>query len=288
MADGRREPPEARLAAAVGEIFGPLCRAAWLSGSYVYRGAQAGASDVDVVLLFAEEVAVPADAAMQARIRAFVDAYLAAHAAAGLDPDLEFPGEYVAAASLAETLAWRGLAMEGGVARAFPASPSSDYWPGRPERWFNAWLSMTALSRFLAGDRAAWEAAKLAAWTQILRFLLLRAGGEALGEEELWERLDQFGVKPRYHALRAMEGPWVERALAALEAEGFARRETGRIVPDAARLRAWERALADEIARGEREQGPLLLPPDLHAALGAYAAERWAALSDPEDAAVRL
>ena len=280
MADvgSKCEAPEARLAAAVGEIFGPLCRAAWLSGSYVYRGAQPGASDVDVVLLFADEVALPADAAMQARIRAFVDAYLEAHAAAGLDPDLEFPGEYVAAASLAETLAWRGLAMQGGVARAFPASPSSDYWPGRPERWFNAWLSMTALSRFLAGDRDAHEAAKQAAWKEIVRFLLLRAGGEALDEEALWARLDQFGVKPRYRALRAMEGESLARALAELEAEGFAGREEGRIVPEAERLRAWERRLEAKISQAQGGEGPLLLPPDLHAALGDHAARRWADL----------
>ena len=269
---------EARLARGVREIFGDQARAAWLSGSFVYDGARPCESDIDVVVLFAAPAPVPADGGTMARIRRFVDLYLEVHAQAGLDPDLEFPGEYVAPETLAETFAWRGLAHEGAVAERFPPVRNSDYWLGRPDRWFNAWLSMTAFSRFLAGDPAAHEAAKLEAWTTIARFLLLRGGGRT-GEEALWERLGQFGVKPRYQALRRLEAPWLERALARLVSEGAVRREGEALVPQRDALAAWEREMAAAIARGgggDGGGGPLVLTPPLHREIEEHARRRWA------------
>jgi predicted nucleotidyltransferase len=271
---------EASLAEAAREAFGGRLRSAWLSGSYVYGGARPGQSDIDVVLVL-EGVPLPADPDLQARIRRFVDSYLEAHARAGLDPDLDFPGEYVVAEAIGEAVAWRGIATEGRVARELPPPDAEDYWIGRPDRWFNAWLSMTAFTRFLAGDRAFHEARKLDAWTTIVRFLLLRSGPDGLAEEQFWDNLEQFGVKPRYCALEAMEGEWLARAIAAVEAEGGARRSDGRIEPDLDRLRDWERRVGSAIAAGG--EGPLLLPPPLHAELGRYAASRWPAFA-PADA----
>lgn len=280
MADGdSTKAAEERLAAAVAEAFGPSCRSAWLSGSFVYGGARPGESDIDVVVLL-DPAPVPADAETLSRIRRFVDRYLEVHAEAGLDPDLDFPGEYLVPAQLDEALAWRGVATGGRVARELPPPDAPDYWIGRPDRWFNAWLSMTAFTRFLAGDRAHHEARKLAAWIAIVRFLLLRSGPGPVGEEALWAGLDQFGVKPRYHALRLLEEPWLARALDALGSEGEVSRERGRLVPAMEKLRAWERRLAAAIAAGpEADEAPLLLPPDLHSGLGRYAKERWAELT---------
>ena len=274
-ADAGGAAAEARLAAAVREIFGSACRSAWLSGSFVYGGAQPGESDIDVVVVL-DAASVPADGDTLARIRRFVDVYLEVHAEAGLDPDLDFPGEYVVPAALDEAIAWRGIATEGRVARELPPPDAPDYWIGRPDRWFNAWLSMTAFTRFLAGDPFYHDAQKLAAWTTIARFLLLRSGGGALAEEELWPDLAQFGVKSRYHALRPLEEPCLRRALALLEREGVLTRDDGLLVPAMEPLRAWERRLAAAIA-AEPDAGaaPLLLPPDLHREIGRHAKARW-------------
>ena len=266
---------EDRLAAAAERIFGPRLKAAWLSGSFVYDGARPGRSDIDVVLLVDEGAAVPADEAMLAAIRAFVDEYLAVHARLGLDPDLDFPGEYVAPATLKEAIAWRGLALDGGIAERFPPVESPDYWLGRPDRWFHAWLSMTAFSRFLAGSRPAWEAAKLAAWRTVARFVLLRSGQRAVAADALWEALGQFGVKPRYRAFRALERPWLKRALAGLEAEGEVAVDGERIVPDPERLGAWRRRVEAAIARAGGTPGPLLLDPGRHRTVEAHSARRW-------------
>ena len=276
---GSTAQAERQFAEAVREIFGNRCKAAWLSGSYVYDGARPGRSDIDIVLVMEESVPAPADAGTLARIRAFVDAYLGVHAHRGLDPDLEFPGEYVAPASIAEAIAWRGLAQDGAVADQFPCSPSSDYWPGRPDRWFHAWLSMTAFTRFLTGDRGYHEVSKLAAWKAILRYLLLRSDGKkTLTREDLWRGLAQFGVKPRYEQFWAIEGEWLGRALAELEAEGVVEGDRNRILPVAVPLRAWERQLETQIAADE-DRPPLLLPPKLHREIGAYAAQRWEAMT---------
>lgn len=268
---------EAGLRAAVEEAYGERAKAAWLSGSFVYRGEQSGRSDVDVVVVLREDTPVPADAATLARVRAFVDSYLEVHARCGLDPDLDFPGEHVVPATLDEAIAWRGLAAEGGggVVERFPPVISGDYWLGRPDRWFHAWVSMTAFSRFLTGD-AEWHAAmKLAAWKTVARFVLLRSGGPPRAPEALLPELVQFGAKPRYRRFWRAERDWLLRALAELEAEGAVRLGGGLVAPAAERLRAWEAQLRSAVAAHGREPGPLLLPPVLHAEVGAYAKARW-------------
>lgn len=276
---GSAAQAEAEFAAAVRENFGARCKAAWLSGSFLYRGAEEGRSDIDVVVVMDEKVAAPADGETLARIRGFVDAYLGVHARRGLDPDLDFPGEYVTPAAIEQAIAWRGLATDGGVADEFPIpDKGSDYWIARPDRWFHAWLSMTAFTRFLAGDRAYHERVKLDAWKSVIRFLLLRADGAPLTMEAMWPGLAQFGVKPKYRAFWPLERDWVRRALGELEAEGAVEPGGGRIVPGMERLREWERGLEAAIAAND-SAGPLLLPPDLHREIGAHAARRWEAMA---------
>lgn len=268
---------EAGLRAAVAEAFGARCKAAWLSGSFVYQGERRGRSDVDVVVVLGDATPVPADAATLERIRAFVDAYLQVHARCGLDPDLDFPGEHVVPATIAEAIAWRGLAAEGGggMAESFPTNPPSEYWLARPDRWFHAWVSMTAFSRFLAGDRAWHEKVKLAAWKTVARFVLLRSPGPARTPEALLPELVQFGAKPRYRRFWRAERDWLARALGELEAEGAVTLAGRLVTPVAARLRAWEEEVGAAVAAHGDAPGPLLLPPELHREVGEYAKRRW-------------
>jgi predicted nucleotidyltransferase len=263
---------------AVRGVFGRTCKAAWLSGSYVYNGARPGRSDIDVVIVMDEAVRYPAEPETLERIRGFVDAYLAVHAEHDLDPDLDFPTEYVVPATIEEALGWRGLVVGGEMAQEFPEVISSDYWPGRPERWFNAWVSMTAFSKFLTGDRDYHARVKLDAWKTLARFLLLRSDGRAMTTGEMWPGLAQFGAKPSYHDFWAVEREWVARALGELEQEGFVKLEGGRIAPDMERLRDWEREVAAKMAAADGD-GPLLLPPGLHREIGEYAKRRWPAIS---------
>ena len=262
------------------EIFGPLCRAAWLSGSYAYEGARPGRSDADIVIVLDGKVPLPADAATLQLIRRFVDSYLAVHARHGLDPDLDFPGEFVTPAMIDETIAWRGLAHEGDLPHpAFPPVESPDYWLGRPDRWYNAWLSETAFSRFPAGDRDYHSRVKLDAWTMIVRFLLLRAPRPSLTRDELLLDVSQFGVKARYPAFWDLERPWVDRALERLQSDDMVRIATDRVEPRTERLREWEGQLREAIQR-DRGPPPLLLDPRRHREIEAYSARRWAALQD--------
>jgi predicted nucleotidyltransferase len=276
-----RAEAEAEFARATREIFGTSCKAAWLSGSFVYQGAKPGHSDIDVVVVLDDRVSIPADGETLERIRRFIDVYLTVHARLGLDPDLQFPAEYVVPATIEEALDWRGLALDGTVADEFPPVDNPDHWLGRPDRWFHAWLSETAFSRFLAGDRAYHEASKLAAWKTVLRFLLLRSDGRPMGLDDLWPGLAQFGVKPSYQPFWPAEQVWVERAAGALEKEGTAERVDDRIIAVREPLRQWEQQLESKI-RAERSEGPLLLPPERHDEIAAYARQRWASQDLPE------
>ena len=271
------EAAETRLAEAARDVFADRLKAAWLSGSAVYQGAKPGRSDIDVVLVLDGDVALPADEATLARIRRFVDAYLAVHAWRGLDPDLDFPGEYVVPATLEEAIAWRGFAYEGAVPTEFPPVETSDYWLGRPDRWFHAWVSMTAFSRFLTGDRDYHSRTKLAAWTAVVRFVLRNVAAASASVDDLLPMLAQFGLKPSYRAFWPGEREWVGRAVAALEAEGSVVLDHDRIVPNRARLQQWEREVEAAIA-DDGGRPPLLLPPDLHREVGRYATRRWAEL----------
>lgn len=276
-----RAKAEAEFSRAAKEIFGSRCKAAWLSGSFVYQGARPGRSDIDVVVVLDDKVGIPAEGETLEKIRSFIDVYLTVHARLGLDPDLEFPAEYVVEATIAQALDWRGLALDGAVADQFPPVDDPDHWLGRPDRWFHAWLSETAFSRFLAGDRAYHERSKLAAWKSVLRFLLLRSDGRPMSLDDLWPGLAQFGVKPSYQPFWPAEQAWVERAAGALEKEGLAERVGGRIMAVREPLRQWERQLESAI-RADRSEGPLLLPPGLHDEIAAYAKRRWALHDLPE------
>jgi hypothetical protein len=256
-------------------IFGPLCKAAWLSGSYAYRGARQGRSDADIVIVLDDGVALPADEATLGLIRRFVDAYLAVHARHGLDPDLEFPGEFVTPEMIAQTIAWRGLAHEGGLPDpAFPPVESSDHWLDRPDRWYNAWLSEIAFSRFPVGDVEYHDQVKLAGWTTVLRFLLLRESRVSLTPDELLLGVVQFGVKPRYPDFWTLERPWVERALERLASEGMVGLGADLVERRIESLRQWER---DLLARIEADSGepPLLLDRSVHRDIEHCARERW-------------
>jgi hypothetical protein len=265
----------AELLQAAQEIFGPLCKAAWLSGSYAYRGARQGRSDADIVIVLDDGLAVPADNATLGLIRRFVDAYLAVHARHGLDPDLEFPGEFVTPEMIAETIAWRGLAHEGGLPDpAFPPVESSDHWLDRPDRWYNAWLSEIAFSRFPVCDVEYHDQVKIAGWATVLRFLLLREPRVSLTPDELLLGVVQFGVKPRYPDFWTLERPWVDRALEALAAEGMVGLRPDLVERRIECLRAWESGLLARIEADDRAP-PLVLDRSLHRDVEHYARGRW-------------
>ena len=273
------EAPEAgtELLQAVEEVFGPILKAAWLSGSFAYQGARRARSDVDVVIVL-EGVPLPADKGTMRLIRRFVDAYLAVHERHRFDPDLDFPGEYITPAMLDEAINWRSLAFEGDLPARFPSVISDDYWLGRPDRWYNAWLSMTAFSRFPVGDRDYHSAVKLAAWKTVARFLLLRTDRRLLTPDEMLLGLDQFGVKPRYPDFWSVERDWVDRTLAELQAEGALGLADGLIEPNFEWLANWESRLEAEIADSAAPP-PLLVDTKLHREIEEYAASQWAALT---------
>src|SRR5690349_3194985 len=53
---------------AVEEVFGDRCKAAWLSGSFLYRGAKQGRSDIDIVVVLQDNETIPAGQATLKRI----------------------------------------------------------------------------------------------------------------------------------------------------------------------------------------------------------------------------
>lgn len=266
------------LLRAAEQVFGSKCKAAWLSGSFAYQGARQSRSDIDVVVVLDRSVASPASEETMELIRSFVDAYLAVHARHGFDPDLDFPGEFVTPTMLEEAIGWRSLDLDGGVPARFPPVLADDYWLDRPDRWYNAWISMTAFSRFPVGDRDYYSAVKLAAWKTIARFLLLHADRRRLTPDEMLPELDQFGVKPRYPDFWTVERHWVDRALAEMEAGRELVLAQGLIEPNRARLSEWQRQVQAAID-ASADPPPLLLDVRRHREIEQYAARRWQALT---------
>ncbi|HMG46426.1 MAG TPA: nucleotidyltransferase domain-containing protein [Allosphingosinicella sp.] len=266
-----------RLRSAVKDCFGPKCKAAWLSGSAAYGGARVGFSDIDVIIVFGERVTSPADSETIILIKRFVDEYLALHADLGLQPDLDFPGEFLTERLIQQASDGRGFTREGNPPRlALPPIESAECWLDCPDRWFRAWLGMTAFSRHFAGSRHYHSAVKLDAWKTVLRYVLLAAGSQSLLPDEVFEGLAEFGLKPSYRTFRTLETEWVQRAMAQLEAEAVVRLAHGRLHPCRAGLRAWEAHVCEHFAEG----APLPLLLDIHNTrrLSAYAATRWTAL----------
>jgi hypothetical protein len=133
---------------------------------------------------------------------------------------------------------------------------------------------MTAFSRFLTGSRDFHEAAKLAAWKAIVRFLLLNCEERRLTAETLIPGLAQFGAKPSYRSLWPLERDWLWRALRALEDDGVVIHDGDWISPQMDALRDWKAGIEAAI-RADPSEGPMLLPPDLHQIIQDHAAERW-------------
>lgn len=266
------------LLRAAEQVFGSKCKAAWLSGSFAYQGARQSRSDIDVVVVLDLSVAPPASEETMELIRSFVDAYLAVHARHGFDPDLDFPGEFVTPAMLEQAIEWRSLDLDGGVPARFPPVLADDYWLDRPDRWYNAWISMTAFSRFPVGDRDYYSAVKLAAWKTIARFLLLRADRRLLTPDEMLLGLDQFGVKPRYPDFWTVERDWVDRVLEDLQTEGAVVLANGLIESNLDRLGEWQRQVQAAID-ASADPPPLLLDVARHREIEQYAARRWEALT---------
>ena len=278
MSEG--QATRARLAAAVRDIFGAKCKAAWLSGSFAYDGAQAGRSDIDAVIVFDErQVGAPAEPGTLLLIERFVDEYLVVHATQGFQPDLDFPGEFLTEALIEDAAAGRGLGCDAAPGQ-LSLSPLEDehYWLDRPDRWSRAWLSMTAFSRYLGGSRDYHRAVKLRAWKTILRFVLLKAEGRpASSVDDLFDRLGQFGLKKSYRSFRDVEREWMERALSELAAEGSIQPGDRQIMPLSEPLNNWQGDLCRELSVGPG-QPPLLLGIGETRRLSAYASKQWAAL----------
>ena len=92
-----------------------------------------------------------------------------------------------------------------------------------------------------------------------------------------FSKLLEFGLKPSYPSFRTWETPWVQRAMAQLEAEAMVRLAHDRLYPVRGRLRAWEAHVCESFAEGDPL--PLLLDIDNTRRLSAYAATRWPALA---------
>lgn len=259
----------ATLAQAVTAIFGDACKVAWLSGSFAYGGATK-TSDLDVVLLFDRATPVPATPELFGRIKKFVDVYLEAHRVEGLQPDCDFPGEYLNENLVNQCLLGRGFTISESRQLTMP-EVSHTYWTDDWRHWFRAWASMLAFSRFLVGDRQLFEWIKSEGWMPILKFILLKT--DARTENAVFEGLVDFGLKPHYRDFRALEAPYIRNAMARLERDGFVGFEDELYVPKRENLLRWhDETVTRNVA--PPNPGDLLLNLEQTAELAAYANSR--------------
>ncbi len=263
---------------AIATAFGDLCKTAWLTGSFAYGGGTLGKSDVDVTIVL-HNSALDVDAGrLNDRAQSFVSSYLALHRELGYRPDLHFPGEYVTCAMISDAVDGRGFHVDA-AGKLFLPKASTQYYLEDPERWFRAWLSQTAFSRFLCGDRSFHRESKLGAWATIIRFLL-RDKSDAFTTAFIFDSLRVFGVHHDYWSFRRLEAPWVNRVLTGLVECGDLQSQNNEFEPNVPALVGWEASLSATIVSGAIRRARLLLPMDMTRDIASFAENNWAASNE--------
>lgn len=254
--------------------FGASCLMAWLTGSFAYSGGTRGKSDIDVLVVLDDAFAALEPRERAGQVAGFVNDYLALHLRTGYVPDLQFPGEYVTEAIIKDAVAGRGFHVGEDGALFLPRA-SVEYYLADPERWFRAWLSQTAFSRFIGGDEAAYQAHKRAAWATILKFVLKNCPLESIEEDDVFGLLRAFGVHADYWDFRASERAWVGEGLRELLDEGMLLAYGGRYVPVRESLATWEGVVAQAVRSGSIRRAAFLFDMPLTREIAAIATTRW-------------
>lgn len=138
--------------------------AVFYSGKIVYKMLHKS-SDIDVVFVFKN---LSPDK-LERVVESIKKDYFEIHMQLNLKADKLWPGEYITACILNEALEGRGFDLKNGILHLSPIKSDLECTINRLYRY---WWSMLLFSKFLCGDKRAYEKYKEKAWRLAVSFIL--------------------------------------------------------------------------------------------------------------------
>lgn len=256
------------------------------SGSFAYRGATKGRSDLDVMAVLKEDVRdMPRDD-LRRMTHGFIDEYIAIHEEYDYALDDVFPGEYITPTNVRDAINGRGFETTT-VGKLCLPKASNEYYLGSRENYYRAWRSMLAFSKKLAGNETQFQSAKLQAWETNIKYLLSsrdlrRVNRDSLlriltSVEDKWESV---GVTKKYLTFSEDEKEYVERVLTRLRIQGILDYSDDEFEVKNANLSQWENEIVESIGSGRIMQSSFLFSDEDDERFAEYTKREKARLSE--------
>ncbi len=244
------------------------------SGSVAYGGGTLGKSDIDLIVVFKNNIYTLSKKELIKRIESFIDGYLELHKQTGFFPDLVFPGEFITVIMINDSIKGRGFQLDSNGSLYLPKA-STQYYLEDPERWFRAWLSQSAFNRFLIGNKELFKKNKIEAWSTILKFTLWNEKIDSFTSSDIFNQLRSFGVHSDYFNFKGMEEGWVNKCLIQLKKQGFISKNKNIYTTHYQKLISWENQVSGSIKTGSVKKTKLLLNLKETLSIAKYTTQKW-------------
>lgn len=254
-----------RFAQSASKHFGNDVVYSFVSGGFSYGGAIPGKSDIDVAVVLRDDARSKDPTNFKSKVFGFVDDYLQIHHDFGYQPSIIFPGEYISEKQLADAINGRGF-QASSTKKLYLDIVTDAYYLEDSERWYRAWLSQSAMSSFVKGDRVTFLRNKRNAWATVLAFNLLSFDNDQLQISDFIDYLVSnpnkkagTGIHSRYRTFRDKESAYILSGLQILEAIGILIPLGGNYIINREALSTWETEVATAIHNRSIRNAPFLL-----------------------------
>ena len=237
------------FAQSIKAIFGKVAVYSYISGTFAYGGARKRKSDIDVTLVFKDDVLNIPKKKFLANISKFILDYKKIHSRLELKSDTLFPGEYITLKQVEDALRGRGFSIKNKREIYLPIA-SDRYYLSNTETWFRAWLSSSAFSVYVSGGKRLFLANKIRAWETIILYLIKRHFLTELNPNIILEILVSeknkwvdFGVTNRYKYFKKFECFYIKKALNNLKKQGYVYKKGNVLGVNSKKILEWENGI---------------------------------------------
>lgn len=270
-----------RFAQSASRHFGNDVVYSFISGGFSYGGAILGKSDIDVVVVLRNDAKSKDPKSFRSKVSKFVDDYLEIHHDFGYQPSTFFPGEYISEEQVVDAISGRGF-QASSTNKLYLDIVTDSYYLEDSERWYRAWLSQSAMSLFIGGDRSTFLRNKRDAWATVLAFNLLLYNRNQFRSSDFIDYLISnpnkkagTGIHNRYRTFRDKESAHILLGLQTLETSGILIFSGSYCIVDKEVLSAWEAEVATAINNGSIRKSQFLLNMEETLELANETKQKW-------------
>lgn len=254
----------------------------FISGGFTYGGAIRGKSDIDIVSVFFPDAKSKDEKKFWNGMSGFVDDYLSIHKQHGYVPDITFPGEYITTSQVQDAIAGRGFQVSDHN-RLYLDAVTPTYYLEDSERWYRAWLSQSAFSDFITGDRELFLRNKEKAWKTVSMFNLLSIDQRDITTSSFLDYLVSnpnkkvgSGVHSRYRQFRQKEQPVMDRVMHTLVEDGvLTSRDSYVFTIQYDKVYQWENNVSRDLRSQAIRHAPYLIDMRETSQIGKATKNRW-------------